>query len=231
MMIFPWALFLGSVLLASPPLHVAGVVRAGLPPYEDDVRVYRLEGAGCLALRVGERLTLLRAGEPRPLGRLQVTAVKGDHALAKLAVSGETYPLKDDLAVRHEEALNLPALPSPPIPVGTLDVAPKPPLSAPVLSLSKAGQREPIYFRKGSAELSAGAKSKLAAWVKAWGWQGHWVLGCPQGSDLPATLQQARVEQLRAELERLGVLHVQILAQPEVASGRYDSVFVCRETP
>lgn len=219
---------LGPALLASPPLHVVGVVRSGMPPYEE-ARLYRLEGTGCLALRVGERLTLQRAGEARPLGRLQVTAVKSDHALAKLAESGETYPLKEDLAVRHEEAVSLPTFPTPPMPTGTVDVAPKPPVSAQLPSPSKSGRRESIFFLKGSAELSAGARAKLAAWVKAWGSGGHWSVGCPEGADLPPALQQARLEQLRNELLRLGVLQVTILPQPYEASDRYDPVFVCHE--
>ena len=218
-----------TLLLASPPLHVAAVVRSGLPPYEDESRLYRLEGAGCLALRVGERLSLQRTGERRRLGRLQVTAIKGDHALARLVEGGEAYPLKGDLAVRYEEALGLPALPTAPPPATPPDLTVKPPLSAPVLAPSRVGHREPIFFLKGSAELSPGGRAKLAAWVKAWGVEGHWLVGCPEGAGWPPSLQEARLEQIRGELKRLGVGRVDLRSQAQEAPGKYDAVFVIQE--
>lgn len=218
------AVLLGSALLASPPLHVAAVVRMGLPPFEDAARIYRLEGAGCLSLRVGEQLVLSRSGDRRRLGRLQVTAVKGDHALARLTSEGETYPLKGDLAVRHEEALGLPALPVPPMPVGAADLAPKTPHSS--QGPAKGG---PIFFLKGSAELSPGGRAKLAAWVKEGGSGRRWVLGFPEGPGLPPALQKARLEHLRVELLRLGVAQVEVRSQAPGAPGRYDSISVNQE--
>jgi len=227
--ILPVIMILG--LLAAPPLQVVGVVRSGMPPYEDGARIYRLEGAGCLTLRIGEQLTLQRSDERRPLGRLQVMAIKADHALARLVEAGETYPLKGDVAVRHEAAVALPALPPPPMPENPVNVAVKLPISAPLLSQPREGHREAIFFKKQSADLSPAAREKLEMWVQTWGLRGRWILGYPEGPGLSLLLQQNRVEQLKVVLLRLGVPKVEIRPQPLEPPGRYDSVFVCHETP
>ncbi|MDP2876718.1 MAG: hypothetical protein Q8O00_11080 [Holophaga sp.] len=227
MMISPLAILFSSVLMAAPPLHVAAVVRSGMPPYED-AKSYRLEGAGCLTLRVGEQLTLQRTDERRRLGRLQVLAIKSDYALARIVEEGETYPLKGDLVVRHEEALRLPTLPPPPVTPEPLTVVLKAPTSVMVLNPPRELHKEAIFFLRDSAEVSPGARNKLALWVKAWGSDGRWVVGCPEG--LPQKLQKDRAERLVAELERLGVTGVVIRNLQASDAGRYDSIFLSLET-
>jgi hypothetical protein len=100
----------GVCVWAAPPLLVVSVDRPGLPPYEGNGRVYRLEGPECLTLRVGEVLGLRRQGESRGLGRLKILAVHPDHAEAHLSEAGETFPLKGDLAIRKEPLHSLPAM-------------------------------------------------------------------------------------------------------------------------
>lgn len=229
--IFP-GLLLAPMLAAAPPLQVAGVVREGMPPFETE-RLYRLEGDGCQILRVSEFLTLLRAGERRQLGRLQVTTIKDGYALARLAAPGETYPLKGDLAVRHEMASALPAMP---LWAPGEGLRAKDELAARVVKLtvpanpSKEGRhREPIFFLKGSAELSPAALAKLQGWVAAWGADGQWALLVPEDPAVPAALSGARAEALRGALDRLGVHGAELRAQPAAPASRYDSIHVSKE--
>ena len=190
---------LGSILAAAQPLRVVAVVRSGAPPFEEDERLYRLEGDGCQTLTVAEHLTLRREGEKRSLGRLRVAAVKDGYALARLDSPGETYPLKGDLAVRHERAIALPPLPLPseaPM-VASEALAPRSPGLAVPRDPSRCDRRETLYFLKGSGELSAAGLAKLRAWVGEWGAGGRWILLVPAGA--PAALTQARLETLDDE--------------------------------
>ena len=217
-------ILLGSILEAAQPLHVAGVVRTGPPPFEEGERLYRLEGNCCQTLSVAESLTLRREGEKRNLGRLRVEAVKDGYALARLASSGETYPLKGDLAVRHEKVLALPPLPlpseAPRIPSEAL--APhRPSLSVP-RDHARFDRRETLYFLKDSGELSAAGLAKLRTWVEAWGAGGRWIFLVPEGA--PAPLTQVRVETLRGALRRLGVTEVEQQSLPSGPPARYDSI-------
>jgi hypothetical protein len=217
---------------AAPPLQVTAVVRLGAPPFEDSERLYRLEGENCLSLRVNERLTLLRHGERRDLGRLQVTDVKDGYALARLAVGGETYPLKGDLVIRHEMALGLPSLPlalAEGAGTSAEALAPKAPRLAIPRSLPKeAPRQEPIFFFKGNAELSPAARGKLQTWVAAWGLDGRWLLLVPAAPESQPVIQ-ARVTILRESLKSLGVKEVEVRVVPEAPSGRYDSVHLALE--
>jgi len=212
---------------AVPPLLVTAVERPGLPPYEGTERTYRLEGAGCQTLRVGEALVLQRQGEVRALGRLVILSVHLDHAMAGLSVPGATFPLKGDLAVRTEHFQPLPGMPS--APVVTLPSAEALLPSTITRSLPRSfGQgevrREPIFFLKGDTSLSPGALSKLKAWVETWGLTGQWSLECP-----PAGLSERRAAALRSELQRLGVPSLEVRPLPEEPSGRYDAVYVQKE--
>jgi len=225
-------LLLGPLLLASPPLQVVAVVRAGMPPFEEGGRLYRLEGDGCQALRVSEQLTLRRSGELRPLGRLEVTAVKDGFALAKLALAGETYPLKGDLAVRHEMIKPLPSLPAAAkdLAIPPEALAPRIPTQGVPPALRKAGiRREGVYFLKGNAELSPGAIAKLRAWVEGWDPDGRWVVLVPGNADTPQALVQARVEALRAGFKALGVNQVAMQTLPPEPPGKYDLVYISKE--
>lgn len=225
--------FLGPMLAAAPPLQVAGVVRSGMPPYDEAERLYRLEGQGAQALHLNEYLTLRRTGERRTLGRLQVTALKDGYALARLTTPGETYPLKGDFIVRHERAARLPIqqglAPDTRLrPLG--DLAPRvPQLPIPRSPSPGKTHQEPIFFLKGSAELSPAALVKLRAWVGAWGLEGRWVLRMPEDPQVPATLSQARVEALKQALGQLGVSGVDMDWQAAAVPSRFDSIHVAKE--
>lgn len=224
---------LGSMLAAAPPLQVAGVVRSGMPPYDETERLYRLEGQGAQTLNLNEYLTLQRSGERRPLGRLQVTALKDGYALARLTTPGETYPLKGDLIVRHERAARLPGLPAP-IPDAGLralgDLAPRAlRLAIPKSPSTEKPNREPIFFVKGSAELSPAALVKLRTWVGAWGLEGRWVLRVPEDPRVPESLSQARVEALKKALGQLGVSGIELDRAVPEAPSRFDSIHVAKE--
>jgi len=227
-------IILGSMLTAAPPLQVAGVLRAGMPPYDESERLYRLEGEGCPTLGVSEYLTLQRSGERRNLGRLQVTAIKEGYALARLAVPGETYPLKGDLAVRHERVIALPALPKQTIEESSFPaeaLAPRlPKLAIPLSPSKEALHREPIFFYKGSAELSPAALLKLQSWVAAWGIPGRWVLLVPVVPELLPAVSQARTEALQGALKHLGVKDVELRPMPPGPSAKYDSISVSKES-
>jgi hypothetical protein len=223
-----WLLFLlGPLAWAVPPLLVTAVERQGLPPYEGTERAYRLEGTGCQTLRVGETLVLQRQGEVRPLGRLEILSVHQDHALAKLALAGETFPLKGDLAVRTELFQALPGMPA--VSLAPLPAAEALRPKAIARSLPRSFgpgevRREPIFFLKGDASLSPGALAKLRAWVEIWGPSGQWSLECP-----PASLTDQRAGALRAELQRLGVPSLELQPLPEEPPGRYDAIYVKKE--
>lgn len=219
-----------SILAAAQPLHVAGVVRTGPPPFEEGERLYRLEGDGCQTLMVAESLTLRREGEKRNLGRLRVAAVKDGYALARLDSSGETYPLKGDLAVRHERALALPGFPAPQV-ASTVSpealVPARPSLAVPP-DPSRFGRRETLYFLKGSGELSAAGLARLRAWVGDWGPGGRWILLVPARA--PEALTRARVEALKGALRGLGVTEVEQQSLPSGPPARYDSISVSKES-
>ena len=214
---------------AAPPLLVASVGRTGLPPYEGTERVYRLEGSGCQTLRVGEVLVLQRQGERRNLGRLEILSVHLDHAQARLAVPGDTFPLKGDLVIRTELLYALPEVTiavQPPIPA--LDtLRPRTITRTLPRSLGQGAiYREPIYFLKGDASLSPGAQTKLRTWVAAWGAERQWSLECPPGS---GPLSALRTSALSSELQRLGIPALEIKPLSEEPPGQYDAIYVKKE--
>lgn len=220
---------LACTLGAAAPLQVASVERTGLPPYEGP-RIYRIEGGGCATLRIGEILILRREGDPRQPGRLEVLSVHGTHAQAKLAVPGETFPLKGDVAVRTELLQVLPTIPPaapgplpPPQTFQPTTLAPAPPEASAIPS------REPIFFLAGDASLSPGAYLKLQAWTEGWGREGRWWVECPQVQAGGEALAQARIAVLATELQRLGIAAVHIRYGPAEAGGRYDAIYVMRE--
>jgi hypothetical protein len=228
-----------------PPLAVAQVVREGLPPYEDADRRYRLEGDGAAQLRPGQVLLLVRPGEPRVLGLLEVVSVAPDHALARLSRAGATFPMKGDLVVPREPLRTLPALPeerplpaaglhSPAVPVQPEppEPAPPPPVSEPSGSgrqpdLPQIGlYRQPIFFLPAEAYLTPGARAKL----RTWGRGGRWTLTLTGAEPPDAPLAQARIRSLREELSRLGVAKVQVGTSEQTVDSPYPAVLVGCET-
>lgn len=243
---------LSALLSETAPLRVVAVVRQGPPPYEDEGRLYRLEGSGPVFLKLGDKLRLHRIGEGGSPGRLKVVEAHREFALAELEESGETYPLKGDLAHRIEPAHPLPALPAeepgiarpaltalevarplrglPAAPVQVVEQVPElAPPPAPSEAAAMASKRQPIFFLKTNASLSPGALEKLRAAVLNWGPQGRWILGYPGIQGAVPALQQERLEGLRAELVRLGVGNVEFQIQPPEAPSKYDVVYVIQE--
>lgn len=238
---------------ASPPLAVAQVVREGLPPYEDAERRYRLEGDGAAQLRPGQVLLLVRPGEPRVLGLLEVVSVAPDHALARLSRAGATFPMKGDLVVPREPLPTLPALPEErPLPAAGLhppavpvlpeppEPAPPPPPPVPMPEPSGSGRQpdlpqigphcQPIFFLPAEAYLTPGARAKLRTWVQTWGRGGRWTLTLTGAEPPDAPLAQARIRSLREELSRLGVAKVQVGTSEQTVDNPYPAVLVGCET-
>lgn len=123
----PWlSLCLTLPLAASPSLRVVAVERKGLPPFEDDRRVYRLEGEEAARLRPGDLLQLARTGDPRDPGRLKVIALEGGRVSALLETRGATYPLVGDQAT----ARRMTPVPSLPVTAPLPDLALRPPRTA-----------------------------------------------------------------------------------------------------
>ena len=236
---------------ASPPLAVAQVVREGLPPYEDAERRYRLEGDGAAQLRPGQVLLLVRPGEPRVLGLLEVVSVAPDHALARLSRAGATFPMKGDLVVPREPLPTLPALPEerplpaaglhpPAVPVLPEPPEPAPPPPVPMPAPSGSGRQpdlpqigphcQPIFFLPAEAYLTPGARAKLRTWVQTWGRGGRWTLTLTGAEPPDAPLAQARIRSLREELSRLGVAKVQVGTSEQTVDNPYPAVLVGCET-
>jgi len=219
------ALLVACCLLAASlqagNLVVVQVVREGEPPYEDNNRLYRLEGDLCATLRLHQPLLLVRFGEARPMGQLEVVKLGPDFALARVSKPGASYPMKGDRAVPREGLTRLPPLPGSTALAGAPHQPAEPALMAPPPS---APHREPIYFLPEQAVLSPAAKTKLKAWVAAWGRAGHWVLVLPKYG--PSAQDADRVRVLREELKRLGVARVEQKNSDLEAPGQYPAVFV-----
>ena len=242
-----------GALLGAAPLAVVQVVRQGLPPYEDNARLYRLEGEGW-ELRPGRVVLLVRPGDRRSLGQLEVVSAGQGFALARLLKAGATFPMKGDLAVPREPLRTPPAMPrilpdgaafprmvDLAVPRGPLQILPGLPGTGGRLALAGdlrlqpgatslpvpppgAAHREPIYFLPEGATLTPGAKAKLLAWVTTWGRAGRWVLAQPPGPATP--LSEARLAALREELGRLGVSAVEVATADPEPPGKYPAVFV-----
>lgn len=136
-------LCLSLPMVAGASLRVVAVERKGLPPFEDDRRVYRLEGEESASLRPGDVLQLVRTGDPRDPGRLKVADLEGGRVSAYLEARGTTYPLIGDQAVPRRMS-PVPSLPATlPLPDLTL----RPPRSVPPAEppLPKAARAEPAH--------------------------------------------------------------------------------------
>jgi len=207
-----------GALSAQAPLRIVAVERKGLPPYEAADRIYRLDGGLDRGLRVGHRLTVRRSGEPKPLGHLRVSEVRGAQAEARFESSEAGYPMKGDMAWRDELA-GLPALPvvdSDPMRV------PPPPGAVP-----EAPPREGLlFFLPQRADLSPAGLQKLRAWVAAWGAAGRWTVQVPATKALKPALQKQRAESLQAALRSLGIERATMEGGPRTADGKYDPAWI-----
>jgi len=211
-----------AALHAAAPLTVVNVVREGQPPYEDADRLYRVEGDGGDQLLPGRVLLLMRPRDPRPMGQLEVVRTGPGYALAKVRKAGATYPMKGDQVVPREPLRTLPGLPSTGGPWSVALLQPAA-LALPVPPPGVA-HREPIFFLPEQATLTPAARSKLKAWIAAWGRAGRWMLALPPSP--PSPLNEARVTALRNELTRLGVAKVELGTAEQTPPGKYPAVFV-----
>ena len=210
-----WLTFcLALPLVAGPAIRITAVERTGWPPFEDDRRIYRLEGEGAAKLRPGEVLQLSRPGEPRNPGRLKVAYLDAGKAAAFLETRGPIYPLVGDLALSRS------LIPVPTLPViATLpDLKLRPPaIAAPVatpdariLPAEPAVRQEAIFFLEGDASLSPRGRDKLQAEVLAWGSAGRWILAVPRNRVLPDKVRQERIQAIRKALASHGINQVEI---------------------
>ena len=205
-------------LSASEPLRIVAVERQGLPPYEDDRRVYRLQGQAHVS--AGELLELKRPSTKDHPGRLRVLRTTSDGVLALLDRRGDTFPMKGDVAF-HWEMTGLPELPA----TKTVRPTPLPLDTAMAVPQEPRHLREALYFRPGDATLSPLGKAKVEAWVREWG-QGRWTLEYSKGKGEPTRLTQARLKVLKAALEAAGAQGVQIRALPPSPGQPREAVYV-----
>ena len=215
---FLLCLGLAGALGAQEHLHITAVERRGLPPYELEDRVYRLDGGQDRGLRVGDRLLVKRAGDIRACGHLWVTEVLAGQATARYEPLGEVYPMRGDLAIL--EVLkwmpvaarlgtdNLPAIPGP-------RPTPEPPPREGVL-----------FFLPQKSELSLAGLKKLESWVEQWGSEGRWAIQVPTAKTVKPALQRQRAESLLAALRGLGINQVRLETDPRLAEGKYDPVWI-----
>lgn len=208
-------------LSASEPLRIVAVERQGPPPYEDDRRIYRLQGTARVS--AGELLELKRPGTKEHPGRLRVLRTTSDGVLALLDRRGDTFPMKGDVA-SHWEMTGLPELPI----AETVSPTPLPLETGQAIPQDPRHLREALYFRPGDATLSPLGHAKVEAWVREMG-EGRWTLEYPKGKGEPTRLTQARLKSLKAALEAAGAKGVQVKAIPppsgqtrEVVHVRYE---------
>lgn len=250
---FHWlSLCLTLPLAAGAGLRVVAVERKGLPPFEDDRRVYRLEGEEAAGLRPGDVLQLVRPGDPRDPGRLKVADREGGQVSAYLDTRGSTYPLIGDQAVLRRMGA-VPALP-PTRPLPDLALHPPrlaPPASPPVAAAAPArpaepvrariesenhastpavqpvaGRHESIFFLEGDGSLSPKGREKLQAAVRAWGAEGRWILAVPEDRVIPEPVRQARTQALRRALKALGVGRIEQREVPRKDGDTGDVVYL-----
>ena len=223
-----WAillLLLFHLACAGSPLRITSVDRAGMPPYENTERLYRVAGEGWETLKPGDSLDLRRPGERRTLGRLEVVSLGTGFVQARLATPGETYALVGDLAVARDiRPLALPDWPdfdpnplSPPTHLAPLETGGPPRLL------------ERFFFLRGDSALSPSGQQRLKAWVQAHGKDGHWFLQMPSDPRQTEELVQARCKALKVQLEQLGVGSLELRKGPLEVHEKYDFITVGRE--
>ena len=228
-----WLTFcLALPLVAGTSIRITAVERKGWPPFEDDRRIYRLEGEGAARLRPGEVLQLFRPGEPRNPGRLKVAFLEAGKAAAFLESRGPIYPLVGDLALSRR-MIPIPALPA----VAVLpDLSLRPPATAappesaktPEATVVPASRHESIFFLEGDASLSPRGRDKLQSAVRAWGVEGRWILTMPENRVLPGKVRQNRIQAIRKTLVGLGVGTVEIKEGPRRPGDSGDVVYLAK---
>jgi hypothetical protein len=209
---------LASALGAQAPLRILAVERKVPPPYEEGDRVYRLDGGVNRGLRPGDRLTVRRAGEPRPMGWLKVTEVRAELAEARLDAAGAGYLLKGDL-VWKEELKGMPAL-------EPLSGDPLPKPVAPLRGPEAPALEGVLFFLPQRSDLSPAGLRKLEEWVASWGTGGRWQVQIPASKALSTALLRQRAETLQGALRALGVAQATLLTEPRGLESKYDPAWV-----
>ncbi len=201
-------------LAAGEGLRLVAVEREGLPPYEDDRRIYRLRGEGTPA--PGELLQLSRRGVSGNPGRLRVLRVTPEGVLAVMDRRGDLFPLKGDVAA-HFALQVMPDLP------GSAAVER---VEAPPAALSEPPRaprhfQESIYFLPGDPTLSPLGRQKVQTRAREWG-GGSWTLEVPAAQGRPARLQTNRQRAVLEALKASGVAGVRVRQAP--AGAPHESV-------
>lgn len=209
---------MASVLGAQVPFRIIAVERQGLPPYESQDRIYRLDGGQERGLRVGDRLSVKRTGDIRPLGRLRVIDVRGDRAGTTFEPVASAYPMKGDLALREE----LKWMPT----ARLLDPDPLPVVPPPDAATEAPPREGVLFFLPQRADLSLAGLKKLEAWVETWGAAGRWIIQVPTAKALKPALQKQRAETLQAALRSMGIERVKLDSEPRTAEGKFDPTWI-----
>jgi hypothetical protein len=94
-------------------------------------------------------------------------------------------------------------------------------------------ERNPIYFPKGSAEISPMGLTKIKEWADAWNARGGLAcfLSVPQNQLHAQKLTADRMAAIADELRRLGVAAVELRYDEKAAAGPHDVVYVGAEGP
>lgn len=196
-------------LAAQSTFTIVAIERRGLPPYEDDRRLYRLDGGEERDLRPGDFLVFRRAGQGIA-GRLRVTEVRKGWSLAVLDAAPFGAPMRGD-SVQKTVLARIPDVPAPPPDLPKAAAVPLPGTEAP--------PREGLlWFLPASAELSPAGQAKLAAWVEAWGREGRWRVVVGTARTATEALREARGKTL-AELLRAVHVEAEVLLEDRSADG------------
>jgi len=211
-------LLLGLPLGAQAPFTIVSVDRQGLPPYEPETRIYRLDGGRNRGLKAGEWLTVRRAIKGRALGRLRVESVGATQAGTSYVPAGDDWPMKGDQAW-PDPLLTLPPWPS-------LDELPSALPPPPVTGAIAPPREGLIYFLPRQAEVSPAGREKVAGWVKAWGVAGKWAVQLPGGKAFKPALQQQRAEALLEVLRENGVATAEVQQTTRTQEGPNEASWV-----
>jgi len=220
---------LAAGLWASEPLSILSVERPGLPPYEDDARLYRLKGEA----KPGDLILLSRPGSREQPGRLRVVHAGPEGILARLDQAGDTFPMVGDRAQRRSlpPLGALPPFSADPDLQASLGVIPGPlPTPSPEPRELRC-LREPIYFLPGSAVLSPAGRIKVDGWAKEAN-PGQWTLECAVSRETPARLAGERGKAIKAALGTHGISAVQVRTRPGALGQPSQTVWLdYRESP